>query len=82
MVLSAKKWQEIKEGHGLEGVPPELRKEMICRMCGVLYRGKLWTDHPIGLYTTMREYQVRIDRMRHNCFCRYHAEQMFGPKLD
>lgn len=37
-----------------------------------------WTDRPIGQYNTLREYQIQIDTMRGNCYCRHHAEQMLG----
>lgn len=59
------KWEEIKEGYGLEEVPSELRKEFICCLCGVDYpRDKLYTDRPIGQYQTVNEYRQHVEKMR------------------
>ncbi len=76
MTLSTKRWKELKNGYGLEEVPRGLR--MICCMCTRSWPGKLYTNQPIGHWTTQREYQREIDQIRDNCYCRHHAEQMFA----
>lgn len=87
MSLTPKQWKEAKEGFGLEELPKELRRDFQCYMCGTNHPGKLYTDRQIELgYTdgTMKDYKkksdARDDRLRQNCYCRYHAEQMFGPR--
>lgn len=81
--MSPKKWEELKEGWGLDEVPHPLREEVGCCMCGdVESKCKLYSEF-IGLYNnsgTVREIQIAIDRIRPNCFCRFHAEEMFKER--
>lgn len=77
--LTDKQWRDLKEGWGLEEVPKTLRREMVCCICAVDHpRDKLYTDRPIGPYATTHEYRLQIDKMRPNCYCRFHAERMFS----
>lgn len=77
------KWEEIKEGYGLEEVPSELRKEFICCLCGFDYpRDKLYTDRPVGRYQTVNEYRQHVEKMRGNCYCRMHAERFFATQKE
>lgn len=77
--LTPRQWKEAVEGFGLEKVPKHLRKELCCHMCGTNHPGSLWTDRPI--FNDANVNRV-IDALHGNCFCRYHAEQMFGPEED
>ena len=85
--LTVKQWKEAKEGFGLEELPKELRREFQCAMCGYDSRGKLWTDQAVSIRDTdgtLKDYQRKQraleDLLRSNCYCRYHAESMFGPR--
>lgn len=86
-MLTKKEWAEAKEGFGLVELPKEMRHNFCCYMCGYDSKGKLWTDQAISVGKTdgslrdyQRKYQIMEDRLRHNCYCRYHAESMFGPR--
>lgn len=78
--LTKKQWKEAKEGYGLEEVPREIAKELVCCMCGVKWPGKLYTDLPLPNASTVRLYSQQVDSLIQNCYCRYHAEQMFGSR--
>ena len=82
MTLTTKQWKEVKDGFGLEEVPKTLQKEFVCCMCMRPTNCKLYTDRPLPNATNLRKYQEQCEQIRQNCFCHYHAEEMFGPGID
>jgi hypothetical protein len=72
-------WNEIKNGYGLQAVPSEHRRELCCICCAPHDngRGKLWTTEPITYDGTLKGLNRMLDRLRQNCYCRFHAEAMY-----
>lgn len=80
MTLTASQWAAVKDGWGLEEVPPQFRRELCCCYCMASDsgRGKLYTDRGLGFrYSTTRELRQLLDDVRQHCYCRHHAECHF-----
>ena len=81
MALTRKAWLEVIDGFGLQEVPRGLRGGLQCCMCGSNWPGKLWTDRSLeNKDGTVAGAIKMINGLRSNCYCRYHAESMFGPR--
>lgn len=75
------KWEKIKEGYGLQKVPPEIAKD-ICCCYGCCATGNfptvhLYTDQSLS-YDSIASYSRMVEKVRGSSYCRMHAEKYFG----
>jgi hypothetical protein len=71
-------WAEIKNGYGIEAVPATLVESLACEHCPPGRKNsKLFTTAPVVCDGTVSGHQHMVDRIRTNCFCKYHGIWLF-----
>ena len=69
------RWEKIVDGYGLQRVPKELTRELVCSWCLRSFR-VLWTDQNVS-YGTLKKLKACYNRLFDRCWCRHHAEEYF-----
>jgi hypothetical protein len=80
--MTRKEWEELKVGFGLEEIPKQYRNQVQCRICTTPRHGKLYSDFVGWLASagTYRKLVKALEMVNNSCYCKYHAEQMFGER--
>ena len=72
-------WSEIQEGYGFKKIPREFTNELCCQICnGNFPTPHLYTTQSLE-YNSVASLQRMLDRVRQDCWCKFHAHRYFQP---
>lgn len=72
-------WRDVREGWGLERIPPGTSSDLGCTVPGPHSgREALYTAEPLPSGPSQREYDRQLSRVRQTALCKCHALWLYG----